>query len=631
MFNTGTYRFFIITAFCWFCIPSAGEAQQQENRPFQLLFGGYHKMHFETSNQQLFGSEIPLTFYRWELEPTVGVYGVPLSMNLLYTTEDNEPGGNAGRFQFGLSLSSEQLENTIRSRIQGKMDESMQQMMELDPATAMDSEWSELEASMDRLADLQASLDAGPGKLNELQDLGLLTSAERLALRFPVLGIGSSYPQYSRYVMQGITVNGFHVEYMPGNAYLGANLGNIRNPRGANGFPQLGGFSNERRVYAGRLGYGRPFGRHVHLMGVFVDESPLEEILNGTVFPDNPLMKNVITGIKFRVGAARNRLNLSGELAGSFITRDTEAPELEDQDYSSLPIISSLINPNSSSSADAAGTIEAEMRFPDSGTRIRAGLLYTGPGYTNLASPLLQRDILEYSGGVEQSMFRRQMTLSLNFRTDRNNLDDLKSFTRTSTRYDIQLALNFRDMPWLRLQFIPITQNNKAGDSFATVAGEYRFNTRVLNAVSGYTIPLGRVMSTSTVNITRQVTDSDIAGANTSSFTFGLNQNAGIGNTNIGAGYQRFTFSRLENTFVRHDLTLNGSIRVLNSWLHEAGFKNSSGAQQVSVTGFYYRTSIPIRYLGTLEAMVDNSRFSNDLLMGADGQTRFSMALTKSW
>jgi hypothetical protein len=631
MINTGTYRFFIIAAFCWFCTPGAAEAQQNENRPFQLLFGGYHKMHFETSNQQLFGSDIPLSFFRWELEPTVGVYGVPLSMNLLYTTEDNDPGGNAGRFQFGLSLSSEQLENTIRARIQGKMDESIQQMMELDPATAMDSEWAELEAGMDRLADLQASLDAGPGKLNELQDLGLLTTSERLALRFPVLGIGSSYPQYSRYVMQGITVNGFHAEYMPGNAYLGTNFGNVRNPRGSPGFSQFGVFNNDRRIYAGRVGYGRPFGKHIHLMGVFVDESSLEETLNGTVFPQNPLMKNVITGIKFRVDAIRSRLNLSGELAGSFITRDTEAPILDNQNYSSLPIISSLINPNSSSSADAAGLIEADMRFPDSGTRVRAGLNYTGPGYINLASPILQNDILEYSGGVEQSLFRRQMTMSVNFRTDRNNLDELKNYTRTSTRFDLQLALNFRNLPWLRLQFIPITQNNKASDIFAAASGEYRFNTTVINTVSGYTLPLGQILSTTIVNITRQVTDSDLAGANTSSFTFGLNQNAGIGNTNIGAGYQRFSFTRLENTFVRHDLTLNGSIRVLNSWLHEAGFKNSSGAQQVTVTGFYYRTSIPIRYLGTLEAMVDNSRFSNDLLMGADGQTRFSMALTKSW
>jgi hypothetical protein len=631
MLNTGTYRFFIIFAFCWLCIPAVTNAHQNDNQPFQLLFGGYHRMYFETSNQQRFGSDIPLSFFRWELEPTVGVYGVPLSMNLLYTTEDNEPGGNTGRFQFGLSLSSEQLENIIRSRIQSKMDESIQQMMELDPATAMDSDWSELEASMNRLADLQASLDAGPGKLNELQDLGLLTSAERLALRFPVLGIGSSYPQYSRYVMQGITLNGFHAEYMPGNAYLGANFGNVRNPRGSPGFSQFGVFNNDRRVIAGRLGFGRPFGKHLHLMGVFVDESSLEESLNGTVFPENPLMKNVVTGVKFRVDAIQSRLHINGELAGSLITRDTDAPVLDDQDYSNLPIISSLINPNSSSSADAAGMIEADMRFPDSGTRLRAGLHYTGPGYTNLVTPALQNDILEYTGGVEQSLFRRQMTMSVNFRTDRNNLDELKNYTRTSTRFDLQLAINFRNLPWLRLQLIPITQKNTASGIFAADSGEYRFNTTVMNAVSGYTLPLGQILSTTIVNITRQVTDSDIPGANTSSFTFGLNQNAGIGNANVGAGYQRFSFTRLNNTFIRHDVTLNGSIRVLNSWLHEAGLKNSSGVDQVNVTGFYYRTSIPIRYIGTLEAMIDNSRFSNELNMGTDGLTRFNIMLTKSW
>lgn len=149
----------------------------------------------------------------------------------------------------------------------------------------------------------------------------------------------------------------------------------------------------------------------------------------------------------FRFGALDDNLDVQGELAGSFLTRDSDAPELDDPELGSIPLISSLIDPNISSSADAAGMAEATLRFPSSGTRLRSGIQYVGPGYINLAVPALRNDLRELMGGIEQSFYRRQMTISANIRTERHNLNDLKNYTRTSTRYDLQLALNFRDMP----------------------------------------------------------------------------------------------------------------------------------------------------------------------------------------
>ncbi|TVQ10617.1 MAG: hypothetical protein EA364_12025 [Balneolaceae bacterium] len=597
-----------------------------------MLFSGYHKIHFETADRQRFGSEYPATFLRWELQPTVGLYGVPLSMNLLYTTEDNDPGGNAGRFQFGLSLSTDQLENTIRGRIQREMNTSMQQLMEHDPTTAIDSEISEIEGRMDELADLQANLDVTSGRLDQLQNLGLLSPAERFAMRFPVLGIGASYPQYSKYVMQGITVTGVHVEFSPGRAYLGTNIGNVRSPGGRAGFSRFGVFENERRVYAGRLGYGRPFGRHFHLMGVFVEESRMQETLNGSIGDGLPQAKNFIPGMKFRFGALGDMLDVQGELAGSFITRDTDAPELDDPNLGNIPLVSSLIDPNISSSADGAGMVEATLRLASSGTRFRSGLHYVGPGYVNLAVPSLRNDLREIMGGIEQSFYRRQMTLAANIRTERNNLNDLKNYTRTSTRYDLQLSLNFRDLPWLRLQYIPVIQKNKASDPVAAAAGEYTYNTTVINAISGYSVPIGNVISTTSVNISSQKSTTDLQSADASALTFGLNQNVGFGRAGVNAGYQRFSFTRLDDTLVRHDLTLGGSVRVLGMWLHEAGLRNSSGENQVRVTGLWYRSSIPIRYIGTLEVMIENTQFNNPALTdGSFAQTRFSTILTRSW
>jgi hypothetical protein len=609
-------------------------ARQEKAQPFRLLFSGYHRVHFETASRDRFGSEYPPTFLRWELQPTIGVYGVPLSMNLLYTTEDNNPGGNAGRFQFGLSLSTDQLENTIRGRIQREMSESLQQMAEHDPTRGLDPDIAGLEDRLDRLADIQANLDVNSGRLDELQDLGLLSSAERLALRFPVLGIGASYPQYSRLVMQGVTVNGLHVEFMPGRAYFGTNLGNIRSPAGpgANAFSRFGMFDNDRRVYAGRLGYGRPFARHFHVMGVFVDESAKETAINGNLQTVSPGMKNFVTGIKFRMGAARDRLDLQGELAGSFITRDTDAAELDDPELDNIPVISSLILPNISSSADYAGSLEATLRFPSAGTRLRGGVNYVGPGYINLAAPSLRNDLREYMAGIEQGFYRRQVTVGLNYRTETNNLDGFKNYTRTSNRFDVMLALNIRNLPWLRLQYIPVTQRNTASDPLLAAAGEYTFNTTVVSAVSGYSVPIGNVMSTTLVNLSSQHSSSDIQGADASAFTLGLTQNIGFGRFSAGAGYQRFSFTRLEQTMVRHDITLNGSVRLLGIWTNEVGLRNSSGADQVSVTGLYYRSSVPVRYLGTLEVLLENTRIDNPLTPdGAFGQTRFSAILTRSW
>lgn len=632
-----TYRLFkllLLIPALWLIFSESADARQsqEQNGPVQLLYSGYHKVYFETANRQRFGSEIPLSLLRWELQPTVGFYGIPLSMNLLYTTEDGEPGSNAGLFQFGLSLSSDQIEQTIRDRIRNEMDQSVQQLLALDPSTAPMDEVSAVTGRMDKLAGLEEALGTAPSKLDELQGLGLITPAERLALRFPMLGIGSSNPQYSRYLMQGVVINGFHAEYMPGRAYIGTNIGNIRRPAGLTGMSQFGFFENERRVYAGRLGVGRPFGRHVHLMGVFVDESRQEETLDGNFFSLPPEMKNFITGIKFRTGTFSEALDIQGEIAGSFLTRDPDAPESDEPYFSNIPVISSLINSNISSFMDISGMIEASLRLPESGTRFRGGMQYIGPGYVNLAAPSLRNDRVEYFGGIEQPLFRRQMTLSANIRTEKNNLDRLKNFTRSSTRFDIQMALNFRDLPWLRLQLIPVTQKNEAVDPSFGSAGEFTYNTTIFNVLSGYTRTIGSFISTSTLNLSTQSVNSDIISADATTIILGLNQSIGFGAGAVTAGYQRFSFSRLETTLNRNDITLSGSYRVKGNWLNEAGFRNSAGENQVSIAGVWYRSSLAIPLLGTLDVMIEHNRFANSTLDNSDfGHTRFTTSLTRSW
>jgi hypothetical protein len=619
------------------CLSMAGTAHAQPDqgntRPVQLIYGGYHKMHFETANRQHFGSEHPLTLFRWELQPTVSAYGIPLSMSLFYTTEDNNPGGNASRFQFGLSLSSDLLEQTLRDRLQNEMHQSTRELMDLEPSLATEADRAQISDRVDQLADLQHNLDVSSRRLDQLQNLGLLSSTERLAMRFPMLGIGAAYPHYSRFVMQGITVSGFHLEVLPGRAFLGTNIGNVRNPAGAPGFSRLGVFENDRKVYAGRVGYGRPFGRHVHLMGVYVDESaedPLRENMSGQ--GPHPQMKNFITGIKFRMGAIRDHLDLQGELAASFLTRDADAPKWANGDLADIPVLSPLIDPNLSSSADVSGMVDAALRLPGPGTRLRAGMQYVGPGYINLASPALRNDMIEQMGGIEQAFMRRQVTVSANFRTERNNIDNLKSFTRTSTRYDFQLALNFRDLPWVRLQYIPVIQKNRAQDLPAGTPGEYTYNTRIVNVISGYSVPIGKVMSTSTVNMSGQFISTDLMNADATSLLIGLNQHVAFGNAAVHGGYQRFSFTRMQSTSVRNDFTLGGSLRILGMWMHETGLRNSSGQNQVSVTGLWYRSSIPIRYLGVFEVMIDQSWFSGSMFTdGTFNQIQFTASLTRSW
>ncbi len=622
----------ILISALWLLWTGTSDARQSRNssQPVQLIYSGYHKLYFETTNRQRFGSEHPLTLMRWELQPTVSAYGIPLSMSLFYTTEDNNPGGNASQFQFGLSLSSDRLEQTLRNRLKNQMDQSVQKLHDIEPSAISTADRRQITERMDQLSDLQHNLDATSRRLNQMQDLGLLSSTERLAMRFPMLGIGAAHPQYSRYVMQGVTVSGFHVEFTPGRVFLGTNIGNVRNPVGLQGFSSFGAFENDRKIYAGRVGYGRPFGRHFHLMGVYVDESQDEPL--GVIRSDtHPQMKNFITGLKFRMGALHDKLDLQGELAGSFLTRDAQAPRIKNDDIDNIPVISSLVKPNISSSGDVSGMLDAALRLPGPGTRLRAGIQYIGPGYINLATPALRNDIIEQMGGIEQSFYRRQVSLSANFRTERNNLDDLKSFTRTSTRYDLQLALNFRDLPWLRLQYIPLTQKNRATDQTNPV-GEFTYNTSVINLISGYSVPIGSVLSTTSINISGQFINTDLQNADATSFLFGLNQSIGIRNVNIHSGYQRFSFTRMESTIVRHDITVGGSIRIFNSWMHDTGFRNSSGENQVSVTGIWYRSSIPIRYLGLFELMIENSRFTNSTFSdSAFSQTRLAASVTRSW
>lgn len=631
-------RFFLcisITLSFNFVIPA--NAQDSDLKDLNLIFSGSNRIQMVTSNQTALGSTMPASYLRWELLPVISLYQIPFSGTVLYTTEDASVGTSASRFEFGLSLSTDRLENSLRQRIGGRVAELRAEIPGRDQAGEVRETVNEKQAQLQRLEALQRDFSQLPSHLDELQSLNLLSGMERMALRFPSLGIGATYPRFSPFTMQGVTVNGVAVEYQPGSFYTGVNAGRIRNqtlPGNFFGRPTIDKKSN---LYAVSAGLGRRFGNHLHLMGGFIEEEvPGSEISNG-VFPAAEPQRNVMMGVRYRVSFFKRHIELEGDAAASALTRSPDAPVVGDLFFDKLPVVSSLLQPNSSTSGDVAARTKLIYRNSASGTRMHAETTYIGPGYTSLAVPFLQNDRLKLEGAVEQQLFNRVFTAGVQLHRERNNLNRFLNYTRTSNHSIFSLSATPSDLPFIRLQVQVGNQQNLDVENPTNRPGrddlpEFRYNNTIITAMSGYSFFMNGIVSTTNASFTHHNAAASFQGGDYTAQTFSIGELISFGRFGVSADYQRFQFTMDAISTIRQEVSLAGSVELFRSWNNEIGVRGTRFQGEISVTGAFYRASVPAWIFGTLQVRAEWDAFrSTQLAGGAFTRSYLQLVLVRTW
>ncbi len=371
---------------------------ESENKTEPILFSGNAKLNFNAGYVDLPFSELPKSSLTAELSPSVAIYGLPFTANILLSTQQGSDRQSINSFTFNLDIDS--YKDQLKSRLEEKVSE-------------------------------------------------MTTGWEDLLLSVNEFGIGTNYPTYTDYTLKGVPVTGISVEVNPGIFY--AAFAASKNQR------SIENLAFQRNLYAGRIGIGKKENTHFFFTGLYVKDDENST----TLLPDNLTLTpkaNYVLGAETKLHLFDEHILIEGEGNVAVLTRDTRDAELDNKAIPNW--IKRMITPKLSTSFDYSYAGKMSYNNSESATRISFGMKMIGPGYTTLGAPNLRNDLMAYEGKVEQRFLDKKVSLSSFFRTSHDNLIDWKSSTTTTSAYGINLGLNFPSLPYLQVSYSPYVQKN---------------------------------------------------------------------------------------------------------------------------------------------------------------------------
>lgn len=460
-------------------IYSLKNTYQKKSVPL-FIFSGNGSIYGESSNRQGIGSDIPQRYMNFELTPTLSIYGVPFSLPILLSTQnqENKQSINSFAFAFDPSTLKELVQQRVEKEIGKVRDEIEQKVKDKGEKYRTEIENQAEDKAKSRL----------PGIL-------------KFFSYFKTLGFGTTYPSYTKHTVDGVPLTGVNIEFNPGIVYVAGAL--LRNQK------PVDNVSFKRNMYTGRLGIGKKDKSHfiMTLMNVRDDENSIRvDSANQTLTPK----ANWLFGLDGKLNLFKDKLSLEAEGVLSMLTRDVRDPDIISD---AIPQwVKNMFKPKGSSSADYMYGFKGSFTNEKTNTKISAEMKMIGPGFTTLGNPSLRNDKLGFEGKIDQKFLKRKISAGISFKTYRDNLIQTKRTTTTTTSVIFRLGLNFRNYPTLNVTIMPNFQKN---DKEVTTTDSSKMNNKIMlyNFVSSYSMKIG--------NITAQTTA--LFSYNESKSLFGLN------------------------------------------------------------------------------------------------------------
>jgi len=352
---------------------------------------------------------------RIELDPTLDIYGSPLALSLLLSSDRSRNDTELRRGTIGFDGGAAGLEVGIRQRVGQRVEQLRGGNSGVESDTLLRAV-ADTAAMFHRSDSLLALVRLDPVEsAQQLQQLGLLSRSEAQVARLPAFAFGSVVPDYSRLSLSAATINGGTVEYNPGRFYGAATVGKVERvadpalvapPNAA--LPAL--FEN---LYAMRLGIGRKNGNHVFATALFAnDDDQARAILALDDSAGAPgRRENLVLGLAGRTTSRDARWIADAEVDAALFTPGTGATIHGRPAPAGIArILGARLHDDSA--VDWAGTLRATYASP-SGTQLVAGTRFVGPGYVSVGAPGLRRDLLQADGSVNQSLLRGRLSLAL--------------------------------------------------------------------------------------------------------------------------------------------------------------------------------------------------------------------------
>ncbi|MBS1913832.1 MAG: hypothetical protein JST22_17725 [Bacteroidetes bacterium] len=626
-------------------LPAGLPPPSPDDMPGPLVFSGSSRIYGQIANRRGTYQYTPEDFATLELHPSLAFYGAPFTLNVLLSTEQSTYRQNINSVSFDFDY--HKLEGTLLDRAYAKLGE-LDDLKALAEATggveklrdSLERVGSDKLRDVDHLkdyADLDRLKDHALSEgIDKLDELGLVSGAEKFFANFPAISVGVTYPNYTSLTLSSVPVTGFNIEWNPGNFYIATCAGRAQQAIVVPGV--VGNVSGvvdsvlvnpaySRKLYAARIGYGKKEGAHVILTGVYAkdDQSSLPLDTNGS--PLTP-MANYVLGLDVSVPIVEKYLDVQGEVAGSMLTGDISAAQIKSNDIPDF--IRTTFDPNISSLIDYAYAGKAVLHVPESGTKLSASIRKIGPVFFSLGVPTLRNDNLRWEGRLEQRLLDGRINAAAYYKHDQDDLyPGLQSSLSTITSLGLSLGLNFPNLPYLRLEYAPYQQRYSRTEDNADVVNR----TTLLSASAGYFYRIGGLRAGTTASYSSQQSN-----------TFEALSDYGVATASIG---QSITFDvplMLQAGFTTSSLSAGDSAQHIISfdlatsytafkiWTNTVGVTLADQSGSDNTLGFSLTSSVQLWQNGFFEVRAEKNAYKNLLVTAANfDEFLFTASLVTTW
>jgi len=431
--------------------------------------------------QQISGDSLrkPYSETRFTLNPKLTISGLPLSFDMLLSSQENRLRQMLDQFKIYL-----------------RPEELLKQKFSI--------------PSM-------PSLPSVPSAPSPLSFLSFIKGAE----------LGTCNPSYSPLTVSGVSITGGSVEFNPWYIYLATAVG--RSQRAIEGSDTTQP-AYSRMFYSGRFGFGKKEKTHLFFTGLKVRDDPnsisRNYIIRYIILPGDSLnppdslvdsletvvpKENYVLGVEFNLSLFKDHFRVESEITGSELTRDNRAQayhidiNIDSVDNKWVKRIAqklhingvpewaeSIIHPRWTSGFDYAYSVKPSFNI--FGTQIYGSAKMVGPGYQTLGNPTLRKDNLAYGGGIKRSFINNRISFSGSYSQEHDNLLNMKQYTTSFISYSANLGINFPNAPYFQLSYNPYTQQNTNMKEHADIAS---FNT-------GYNFNIGNVSNSPNLSVSFQ-------------------------------------------------------------------------------------------------------------------------------
>ncbi len=321
---------------------------------------------------------------------------------------------------------------------------------------------------------------------------GYVKPGQGIFMSMRKLDIGTFDPDYTVLVLSGVSLMGFNIEVNPGKIYGAFTVGKaVTNFNYLNYLNAVSALTGGRNIISARAGLGS---KDNFLCAVSVlrgTDNTQDPVKDSTTIYYQPNY-NYVLGID-----ARYKINSNVDLGVEYAKSQDQAIVSESKNAGDR--IAGLAN-SSQALYSSAWNAYSNIGFNKNTSRIKVSGRWVDPFYNSFGTPYLRKDNFRMEAKGEQLFWKRQLSTSVTYRRDADNLRDTKQGTSINRSMIFNLQLRLKKMPYLLLTYSPNYQ------SFYNSVFDKNIQTDVkyYNAVLGYTYQKDKTVFNTTLTYSRQ-------------------------------------------------------------------------------------------------------------------------------